>query len=82
MKKLITLLTLLIGCGTEVKQTQAVEGEASLEVKIVISFPECAGIEDDELRVDCVKAAANLVISIGGELTDEQKEILDTIDEL
>lgn len=76
----LILIGLLSACGTEIKQTQAVEGNASIEVRISISFPECAGIRDESLRVECIKAAAEIVISINGGLSEDQQAILDDLD--
>lgn len=70
----------LAGCGTEVKQTQNIEGSAELTMRIEIAFPDCAGIVDEELRVRCVEAAANMVVSIAGSLSQDQQAIVDALE--
>ena len=67
------------GCGAEIKQTQGIEGDAGIRVRLEISFPECANITDEELIVRCVEAAAKVTVTITGGLSDDQKEIIDEL---
>lgn len=80
MKVLLTVFSILLtSCGAELRQTQAVDGSASIEVRISISFPECADIQNEELRVECIKTAAEIIISVNGGLSEEQQAIIDEL---
>ena len=79
MARTLFMALILLGCGTEVKQTQGLEGSAELIIRIEVAFPECAGIEDDRLRVECVKEAASVLKALFNVLPDDKQEILDEL---
>ena len=82
MINLIALLLatmVLSSCGAELKQTQSIDGNAELVLRIEVAFPDCAGIEDDALRVRCVETAASAVVAIAGSLSEEQLQLIEEL---
>lgn len=81
MKVYISILVLtaiaLNSCGFKVEEE--IDGEAEITVRLEVAFPECARIEDDELMIECIKAASQITISIDGELSQDQIDILDDL---
>ena len=76
----VIISIILLGCGAEFNQVQTLEGGAEINVKMEISFPECADIVDDWARVECVRAASQLIIAMEGMLSPEQQSILDSLE--
>lgn len=75
----LIILIFLASCG--ITQRQEVGGDAELTINIVIHFPTCDRIIDEDKIVECVAAHTKFLISVGGieSLTDEQLEIIEKL---
>ena len=65
----LLLQAFLTGCGTEVTQNQ------NATATIVIYYPNCATIEDDELMIECIEAASSAKITLDA----EESELLEQL---
>lgn len=53
----------LVACGEGVQLNQRQQAEA----RVIVSYPQCNGIEDDRLRIKCIKAASKIEVDVDGE---------------
>ena len=63
-------MALMASCGFETEHTVEHRSE------ITITFPECADFPPNRRRIECIRAATEWRIEIGGDLTEEELQVL------
>lgn len=66
----VFLSGMLYACGAEVSQKQ------QAEARVVVTYPECRGIENVNKRIKCIKAASKIQVQVDGE------EVVDIVREV